>query len=63
MPKHGAKSTEYVEKAVHEYEAPPQGVNHLADKRGELRSSRKRAIAMGLSEARAHGAKVPKQQE
>lgn len=56
MAKYGKKSQEKVEKAMHEY------------KRGELKSgksgkkvkSRKQAIAIGLSQARKAGAKVPK---
>jgi hypothetical protein len=56
MPKYGKKSQESVEKAMHKY------------KEGELESgkshkkvsSRKQAIAIGLSEARKKGAKVPK---
>lgn len=55
MAKYGAKAQEKVEKALHER------------KRGTLRSgksgkkvkSRKQAIAIGLSEARKAGAKVP----
>ena len=54
MPKYGRKASEKVEKAMHER------------KRGTLRSgsgkkvtSRKQAIAIGLSEARERGAKVP----
>jgi hypothetical protein len=54
--RYGAKAEEKVERALHEM------------KRGELRSggsgkkvtSRKQAIAIGLSEARAAGGKVPK---
>jgi hypothetical protein len=54
--KYGAKSAEKVERAMHER------------KHGTLRSgrsgkkvtSRKQAIAIGLSEARKEGAKVPK---
>lgn len=53
--RYGAKASEKVERAMHEM------------KRGELRSggsgkkvtSRKQAIAIGLSEARAAGGKVP----
>jgi hypothetical protein len=53
--KYGAKASEKVERAMHEY------------KRGQLKSgrsgrtvkSRKQAIAIGLSEARERGAKVP----
>ena len=56
MAKYSKKAGEKVEKAMHE------------KKRGELKSgrsgkkvtSRKQAIAIGLSEARAEGAKVPK---
>ena len=55
MAKYGKKASEKVERAMHER------------KRGTLRSSsgakvtsRKQAIAIGLSEARAKGAKVPK---
>lgn len=56
MPKYGKKAGEKVEKAMHEM------------KRGELKSggsgktvkSRKQAIAIGLSEAREAGSKVPK---
>jgi ribosomal protein L44E len=54
--KYGKKSQKYVKEAMHEY------------KRGELKSgksdkkvkSRKQAVAIGLSKARKHGAKVPK---
>ena len=57
MAKYGKKAGEKVERALHE------------EKRGKLRSgrsgkrvtSRKQAIAIGLSEARRSGAKVPKQ--
>ena len=53
--KYGAKASQKVERAMHEY------------KRGQLKSgrsgrtvkSRKQAIAIGLSEARERGAKVP----
>jgi hypothetical protein len=54
--RYGVKASENVERAIHEM------------KRGELRSgrsgkrvtSRQQAIAIGLSEARRSGAKVPK---
>lgn len=54
--KYSRKSQRYVKKEMHEM------------KRGRLKSgrsgktvkSRKQAIAIGLSEARKHGAKVPK---
>jgi len=56
MAKYSKKASEKVEKAMHE------------KKRGQLKSgrsgkkvtSRKQAIAIGLSEARKEGAKVPK---
>jgi Family of unknown function (DUF6496) len=55
MPKYGKKAQQKVEKAMHEM------------KRGELKSSsgdkvtsRKQAVAIGLSEAREAGGKVPK---
>ena len=54
--KYGKAASEKVERAMHEY------------KRGELKSgrsgktvkSRKQAIAIGLSEARKRGAKIPR---
>lgn len=53
MPKYGAKAQKTVEKAMHKY------------KRGQLKSgrlvqSRRQAVAIGLSEARKKGAKVPR---
>jgi len=56
MARYGKKASEKVERAMHEM------------KRGELRSgssgkkvkNRKQAIAIGLSEARRSGAKVPR---
>jgi hypothetical protein len=56
MPKYGAKAQEKVGKVMHEM------------KKGELKSgssgktvkSRKQAVAIGLSEARKAGGKVPK---
>lgn len=56
MAKYGKKSQETVKEAMHKY------------KKGKLKSggngktvkSRKQAIAIGLSEAREKGAKVPK---
>jgi hypothetical protein len=56
MAKYGKASQQKVKRAMHEF------------KRGELKSgrsgkkvtSRKQAIAIGLSEARQRGAKVPK---
>ena len=57
MPKYGAKSQELVKEAMHKM------------KEGELESGQshkkvtnpKQAVAIGLSEARKKGAKVPKQ--
>ena len=59
MAKYGKKSQESVKKAMHKM------------KRGKLKSgkskktvtSRKQAIAIGLSEARKKGAKVPKKRK
>jgi len=59
MARYGAKASEKVARALHE------------EKRGELKSgstgktvkSRKQAIAIGLSEARRAGAKVPRKDE
>ena len=59
MAKYGKKASEKVERAMHE------------KKRGKLRSgrsgkkvtSRKQAIAIGLSEARRAGGKVPKKKK
>jgi hypothetical protein len=59
MPKYGKAATKKVEKVMHEF------------KRGTLKSgrsgkkvkSRKQAIAIGLSEARARGAKVPRKRK
>ncbi len=56
MPRYGRKASSKVQRAMHEM------------KRGELKSgrsgkkvtSRKQAIAIGLSEARREGGKVPK---
>ena len=56
MPRYGKKASQKVERAMHEM------------KRGQLKSgrsgktvrSRKQAIAIGLSEARRAGGKVPK---
>jgi hypothetical protein len=59
MVKYGKKSQETVKDTMHEY------------KRGKLKSgksgktvkSRKQAVAIGLSEAREKGAKVPKKRK
>ena len=59
MPRYGQKASEKVKKAMHER------------KKGTLKSgrsgknvkSRKQAIAIGLSEARKEGAKVPRKKK
>ena len=56
MPKYGKKAQEEVEKAMHEYK---KGKLTIGRKGGKVKS-RKQAIAIGLSEAREKGAKVPK---
>jgi len=55
MNKYGPKAQEKVEKAMHEYK---QG--KLKSGSGHKVASRKQAVAIGLSEARDAGAKVPK---
>lgn len=55
MSKYGPKAAEKVEKSVHEMK---QG--RLRSGSGEKVTSRKQAVAIGLSEARKAGAKVPK---
>lgn len=55
MAKYSRKAGEKVEKAVHEMK---QGT--LRSGSGKKVKSRKQAIAIGLSEARKEGAKVPK---
>jgi len=53
--KYGAKSGEKVEKAMHEKKAGTL----KSGASGKKVTSRKQAIAIGLSEARKEGAKVP----
>lgn len=55
MARYGAKASDKVEKAVHEAK---QG-QLKSGKSGKPVKSRKQAIAIGLSEARRAGAKVP----
>ncbi len=59
MPKYSKKSQNYVEKAMHEYK---RGKLTSGKKGGKVKS-RKQAVAIGLSEAREHGARVPKQKK
>ncbi len=55
MSKYGKKAQQKVEKVMHEYK---RGI--LRSGRGNQKvTSRKQAIAIGLSEARKMGAKVP----
>jgi hypothetical protein len=56
MPKYGPKAQEKVEKAVHEFKHGSLKMGRS----GKKVTSRKQAIAIGLSEARKRGAKVPK---
>jgi len=55
MAKYGKKASEKVERAMHERKK-----GTLRSSSGATVTSRKQAIAIGLSEARAKGAKVPK---
>ncbi len=55
MAKYGPKASEKVEKAVHEMK---EGT--LKTGSGKKVTSRKQAVAIGLSEAREAGGKVPK---
>ena len=54
MPKYGEKASSKVEKAMQERKA-----GTLRSGSGQKVTSRKQAIAIGLSEARKSGAKVP----
>ena len=54
MPKYSKKASDKVERAMHERK---QGT--LKSGSGKKVTSRKQAIAIGLSEARKQGAKVP----
>ncbi|MBL9119258.1 MAG: hypothetical protein JNL80_05005 [Phycisphaerae bacterium] len=55
MPKYGKKASTKVERAVHEMK---QGTLR-SGRSGKKVTSRKQAIAIGLSEARRAGGKVP----
>lgn len=54
MPKYGPKASEKVGEAMHEMKR-----GKLKSGSGEKVTSRKQAVAIGLSEARDTGAKVP----
>ena len=56
MNKYGPKAQEKVEKAMHEMKAG----RLKSGRSGEKVTSRKQAVAIGLSEARKTGGKVPK---
>jgi len=56
MPKYGPKAEEKVEKAVKEMKEGKL----KSGKSGKKVTSQKQAVAIGLSEARKKGAKVPK---
>jgi hypothetical protein len=58
MPKYGKKAAEKVEKAMKERNAGTL----KSGKSGRKVTSRKQAIAIGLSEAREAGGKVPDQE-
>lgn len=55
MPKYGPKAQEKVEKTVKEMKA-----GKLKSGSGKKVTNQKQAVAIGLSEARKEGAKVPK---
>jgi hypothetical protein len=56
MAKYGPKAQKQVEKAMHKFKRGKL----KSGKSGEKVKNRKQAIAIGLSEAREKGAKVPK---
>lgn len=55
MPKYGKKAAKKVERAMHEMKR-----GKLKSSSGKKVTSRKQAIAIGLSQARRAGGKVPK---
>ncbi len=58
MAKYSKKANEKVEKAMHEMKE-----GKLKSGSGDKVTSKKQAIAIGLSEAREEGAKVPKKKK
>lgn len=58
MPRYGKKAADKVEKVMHERKH-----STLRSSSGQKVTSRKQAVAIGLSEARAAGAKVPDKKE
>ena len=59
MAKYGAKAAQKVQRAMHEMH---EGTLH-SGKSGKKVTSRKQAIAIGLSEARRAGGKVPRKSD
>jgi hypothetical protein len=57
MAKYGPKAQEKVEKAMHEMKAGTL----KSGRSGQKVTSREQAVAIGLSEARKEGGKVPKE--
>lgn len=55
MAKYSKESQEYVEEAMHEMKE-----GKLKSGNGQKVTNPKQAVAIGLNEAREHGAKVPK---
>lgn len=58
MNKYGPKASEEVEKVMREYKK-----GELKSSSGDKVTSRKQAVAIGLSKARDKGAKVPKKDQ
>ncbi|MDB5160891.1 MAG: hypothetical protein JWO96_271 [Candidatus Saccharibacteria bacterium] len=58
MAKYGQKAEDKVEESMHEYKK-----GQLKFSSGKKVTSRKQAVAIGLSEARSEGGKVPKKSE
>lgn len=59
MNRYGPKAQEKVEKTMHEFKRGAL----KSGKSGKRVTSRKQAVAIGLSKAREAGAKVPRKQE
>ena len=56
MNKYGPKAVKKIQRAIHEYED-----GTLKSSSGDKVTSKKQAIAIGISEARKEGYKVPRQ--
>lgn len=56
MPKYGPKAQKKIEKVLHEFDEGKL----KSGRSGKIVTNRKQAVAIGISEARAAGAKVPK---